>query len=152
MATKITIPKIFDMWSSKRRYEVSVNICNVPEVGWEISISSKRFNIKFTSLDYAEAIRKAYFAGKHKDYFEKEEELEENIESGEKIKTIRKSLGLTQAQFCKYLSKYTDISISQSYLSELEKGLYNQSNEILKIVSELYDRETTDKIGLGYGS
>lgn len=93
-----------------------------------------------------------HFAGKHKDYFEKEEELEENIESGEKIKTIRKSLGLTQAQFCKYLSKYTDISISQSYLSELEKGLYNQSNEILKIVSELYDRETTDKIGLGYGS
>lgn len=57
----------------------------------------------------------------------------DTIASGQRIKQLRKSIGLTQEQFSE------QINISVSYLSRLEAGQYGGSIDLLIDIAAIFD-------------
>jgi DNA-binding transcriptional regulator YiaG len=84
--------------------------------------------IHFGPGTYSKVMKKAFEAGKSSYWIENSTGktiVVTDALNGKKIRDIRKAFGVTQSEFARYLE------ISQSYLSEVEKGLSSNSHAIL---------------------
>ncbi|MEM7184670.1 MAG: helix-turn-helix transcriptional regulator [Spirochaetota bacterium] len=137
-----TPPNIESVWKAKRG-KVTIHLLCPNEHGfWECKILGKNLCYVFTGLSYSEMAIKAYEAGKDPDYFHIEDYKDNNYSSGKELKKVRKSLGKSQKEFAALLRK-KGIKISQSYLSELEAGMYRISNKLQEAVNELQSEHPT---------
>ena len=120
--------KIIKSWDHKVS-RVCLHIISLDGNKWEIKIFTRNGEWTFTGDSYQDVSKQANRAGRNKIYF-KEQGLIDPLK-GREIKRIRKAIKRTQAEFCELL-RSLGLDISQSYLSELENGMYGSTNEILE--------------------
>lgn len=139
----IKLEELYNVWSKKRREPVVLHIINIPqdfgdELLWECRINAKNFSIIFTGKTFSETIRKAKRAALSTYFKNRGNSTGKHIidsDTGNEIKRIRKVCKKTQHAFCELLEPH-GILLTQSYLSEIEKGYYQSGKEILERIRD----------------
>lgn len=111
-----------EKWKEKG-YDVKVNLVDQGQT-FILIVQSKNLRFEYGPNRFIKVLREAHAAADSK-YFLKVEKKAENISFGSQIRKLRKKAKLTQTCLAKKLH------ISQSFLSEIEAGLYNCSREVL---------------------
>jgi hypothetical protein len=138
----IKLEELHDIWSTKRRESVVIHILNIPQdlgdLLWECRINAKNFSVIFSGKTFLETIRKAKRAALSTYFKNRSNDIGKHIidsDTGNEIRRIRKACKRTQHAFCELLERH-GILLTQSYLSELEKGYYQAGKEILERIKE----------------
>ncbi|MEM7183298.1 MAG: helix-turn-helix domain-containing protein [Spirochaetota bacterium] len=121
-------------WSDRR---VSFHLLFLHKIQqWECKILGNHIEYRFTAKSYKDLASQVLDAGQSKDYFNEEPYKTNFYLSGEMLKERRKALNLSQKVFAAELRK-KGAKVSQSYISELEAGMYNINKKIHKALEEL---------------
>ncbi|TGM04884.1 chromosome partitioning protein [Leptospira barantonii] len=121
-----TMQAVIDLWAKKKIKGLRVNLCGLPDGAFILKVSGRNLNYEWKGK-FKTVIKECIEAAKS-DYFNKNFK-NENLETAERIKQLRKDAGLTQFQLSQALG------YSQSYFAELESGKWQCSNSLFESIA-----------------
>lgn len=127
-----TIQVLIELWEKKKIKGLRVNLCGLPDDNFILKVSGRNLNYEWKGK-FKTVVKESIEAAKS-EYFNKNFK-NENLETAERIKQLRKDAGLTQFQLSQALG------YSQSYFAELETGKWQCSNNLFESIA-IFCQET----------
>lgn len=121
-----TIQVLIELWEKKKIKGLRVNLCGLPDDNFILKVSGRNLNYEWKGK-FKTVVKESIEAAKS-EYFNKNFK-NENLETAERIKQLRKDAGLTQFQLSQALG------YSQSYFAELETGKWQCSNNLFESIA-----------------
>ncbi|WP_061222911.1 ParB N-terminal domain-containing protein [Leptospira weilii] len=121
-----TIQTIIELWAKKKIKGLRVNLSGLSDENFILQVSGRNLNYEWRGK-FKTVVKECIDAAKS-EYFNKTFK-NENLETAERIKKLRKDAGLTQFQLSQALG------YSQSYLAEIESGKWKCSNNLFESIA-----------------
>ncbi|EMJ64561.1 ParB N-terminal domain-containing protein [Leptospira sp. P2653] len=121
-----TIQTVIELWTKKKIKGLRVNLSGLSDENFILQVSGRNLNYEWRGK-FKTVVKECIDAAKS-EYFNKTFK-NENLETAERIKKLRKDAGLTQFQLSQALG------YSQSYLAEIESGKWKCSNNLFESIA-----------------
>ncbi|WP_078125846.1 ParB N-terminal domain-containing protein [Leptospira alexanderi] len=121
-----TIQTVIELWAKKKIKGLRVNLSGLSDENFILQVSGRNLNYEWRGK-FKTVVKECIDAAKS-EYFNKTFK-NENLETAERIKKLRKDAGLTQFQLSQALG------YSQSYLAEIESGKWKCSNNLFESIA-----------------
>ncbi|WP_016760538.1 ParB N-terminal domain-containing protein [Leptospira weilii] len=121
-----TIQTVIELWTKKKIKGLRVNLSGLSDENFILQVSGRNLNYEWRGK-FKTVVKECIDAAKS-EYFNKTFK-NENLETAERIKKLRKDAGFTQFQLSQALG------YSQSYLAEIESGKWKCSNNLFESIA-----------------